>query len=280
MNKFSILLILILPALLLTGCLQYKKTAYFQDVPLNANVPVKKKASDTAVVRDSTGRVIDTSGKNVYLVRIQPFDVLDITIKSAVSSFDAIFSETTATTGSTNNISVPSNGYYLGYTTDGDGYLNLPIIGKIYVKNLTLGEAATLITESLRGYVVEPYVKIKFLAFKVSVLGEVKLPGQLFVPNEKANLLDALSMAGDLTDYGNRKQIQIIRGSLQNPTTYTIDLTSIKCLKSEGYTIQPNDIIYVKPLKRKFLLTNLSTIVGILSLINITIAVLAITTRL
>jgi len=287
MKKFSVLLIVIMSAFLLSSCFQYKKIAYFQDTNSSANVPEKKKTADTTVLRDSTGKIIDTSGKNVYLVRIQPFDVLDVHIKSSVSSFDEIFGAQEAASGTSSSVSssgssiaIPANGYYYGYVTDADGFLNLPVIGKVYVKNLTLGEACQLITEKLKGYVIEPFVQIKFLAFKISVLGEVKLPGQVIIPSEKANLIDALSLAGDLTDYGNRKEIQVIRGPLQKPTTYTIDITSVKSLNSQGFTLQPNDIIYVKPMKRKFILTNLTTIVGIISLINLSIAILAITNKL
>ncbi len=281
MKKFFVLLILVVPAFLLSGCFQYKKIAYFQDSRSNTNVPVKKRTTDTIVIRDSNGKVIDTSGKNIYLLRIQPFDVLDIHIKSSVSSFDEIFGAQESATGtsnatsSSNSIAIaPLNGYYIGYVTDADGFLNLPVIGKVYIKNLTLGETAQLITDKLKGYVIEPFVQVKFLAFRISVLGEVKGPGQIVIASEKANLIDALSLAGDLTDYGNRKEIQVIRGPLQNPVTYTLDITSLKCLNSQGFTLQPNDIIYVRPLKRKFLLTNLTTIVSIISLLSASIALI------
>ncbi|MCX6351415.1 MAG: polysaccharide export protein, partial [Bacteroidetes bacterium] len=95
-------------------------------------------------------------------------------------------------------------------------------------------------------------------------------PGLVTILNEKADVIDALSLAGDLTDFGNPKRIKVIRGELDNnPTVFLIDLTQTKSLGTSGFHLMPNDIIYVEPINRKFLITNLTTVVSVVSILNI-----------
>ncbi|OFX69881.1 MAG: hypothetical protein A2X12_11880 [Bacteroidetes bacterium GWE2_29_8] len=138
------------------------------------------------------------------------------------------------------------------YEVNDSGCINIPVIGKVLVAGSTLEEAKYILQEKINEYMNYVVVDIKLTNFKTTVLGEVKNPGTYnLLKNRKANLLDALGMAGDLTEYGNRKNIKIIRFDGNNSNIYKLDITDNSIIGSPLFYLQPNDVIYVEPLKTK-----------------------------
>lgn len=136
---------------------------------------------------------------------------------------------------------------------DDQGNINYPVLGKLPLNGLTSREAENLITERLKSYVKErPTVVVRMSGFKVSVLGEVASPGVYPVVNEQINVLEALAMAGDLTIYGVRDNVKLIREDKNGHKQFvTLNLNDADLLLSPYYQLQQNDILYVTPNKTK-----------------------------
>lgn len=242
-----------------SSCITSKQIVYFQDAK-----PKEEKKSD-----DSKADSSDIFNS----IKIQPFDVLDIRVKinNPKQGVDNPFLSNPGSGGGTmgQTTGIPT-AYYSGFLVDKDGNVHLPLLGDVNLKNLTLEQARELLTNKSKEFLHDPYVDIKFLTFKITIMGEVRRPGTINIPNEKANIIDALSLAGDLNEFANSKRVKIIRGEPdKDPDVYLIDLTSIKSLKSTGYNLKPNDLVYVEPLPRKFFLANTATVLTIVSVLNI-----------
>jgi polysaccharide export outer membrane protein len=134
-----------------------------------------------------------------------------------------------------------------GYLVNPDGTLELPLIGKVPVGGLTTAQVADRIREKLKEYLKEPTVNIRNQNFRVSVMGEVARPSLFTIPNEKITMLEALSLAGDITIYGRRDNVLLIR-EVNGLRTFTrIDLTNRDLFRSPYFYLRPNDVIYVEP---------------------------------
>lgn len=140
---------------------------------------------------------------------------------------------------------------FLSYTVSDDGTIKLPYIGRILLANHTLEEASDLIEEALKEYLFIPSVYIRFVNTKVTVLGEVGNPGVYMFNYKNINILQAIAYANDITNFGNRRNVLIIREEGVRRHKHYIDLTSDDLLESEWYLIKSDDIIYVEPLRRK-----------------------------
>jgi polysaccharide export outer membrane protein len=139
----------------------------------------------------------------------------------------------------------------LGYLVDNDGTIELPLIGKVKIGGLRTTDAADTIRTRLGAYLKEPSVVVRNINFKISVLGEVKIPGIFVIPDEKITLPQILSMAGDLTIYGNRSNIMIIREENGKREYARLNLTSREIFDSPYYYLRKNDVVYVEPIKSK-----------------------------
>lgn len=155
--------------------------------------------------------------------------------------------------------------YMSGYSIDESGNIDLPQIGKINVANITITEAQKKIQETVAGYLNNATVIVKLISFKITVLGEVKNPGYYNIYNDQANILEGLGMAGDLTDFGNRENITLIRQTESGSAAVIVDLKDPNLLSSKFYYLQPNDVIYIQPLKAKNTRANLGSL-GIIGL--------------
>ena len=144
------------------------------------------------------------------------------------------------------------NPYLYGYLIKDDGKLELPSFGHVQASGYTLRELESIIKNIAVSYFDEPVVKINIINFDVTVLGEVQNPGTFQINNPDLNLLYALSLANDITEFGNRKRVKVIRKNDDISRVFYVDLTDHKMLNSEDYMLQPKDIIYVEPLKKKF----------------------------
>ena len=141
--------------------------------------------------------------------------------------------------------------YLNSYTVDDKGYLDFPLTGRILVKNLTVAEIKEKIQEELQEYLKEFVVIVKMVNFNLTILGEVNRSGQYKVYQNSINLFEAVSMAGDLTDFANREKIAIIRQTKNGSKVVYVDMTKRDILESDYFYLKPNDIIYAAPVKGK-----------------------------
>ena len=141
--------------------------------------------------------------------------------------------------------------YLNSYTVSEEGYLEFPLVGKLYVKDLTIEEITNLLTDNLNNYIKEFVVIVKLVNFNITILGEVRSPGLYNIYQTDINMFEAIAMAGDLTDYSIRNDITIIRKTKDGSKVRQVDMSTRSFLSSEYFYLQPDDIIYVKPIKMK-----------------------------
>lgn len=223
-------LVLACMASLLVSCSTQKEIAYFQDI----------KPGEENTLTDAT------------IIRIRPEDKISIIVNSKDPELAALFNLPYISNqiGSTRSSSQNSNSQISGFTVDSDGYIDYPIIGKIYVQDMTREEIARYIKNELisRNLIKDPVVTVEFMNLTIAVLGEVSSPGRYSIDRDKITILEALSMAGDLTINGKRDNVQVLRNVDNKQVTYTLDLRSAKDIyTSPAYYLQQNDVIYVEP---------------------------------
>ena len=145
-----------------------------------------------------------------------------------------------------------SNSYnqrLLGYVVDNEGYIDFPVLGKLHVAGMTRWQLAETIKDKLikDGLLSDAVVTVEFMNFKVSVMGEVTSPGTYTIQGDKVTVLQALSLARDLTIFGKRDKVSVIREQDGERVIYEINLTDVDMFKSPAYYLQQNDIVYVEP---------------------------------
>ena len=154
-----------------------------------------------------------------------------------------------------------------GFILDQDGYLELPKIGKVLFQGLTIPEAEKSVKEKLDGYFETPVVRIQLLSFHFTILGEVIKEGRYTVFDPNANIFDALSIAGNLTDFADRSNIKIVRTMNDKASVIYVNALRENLLEQPGFWLQPNDLIIVPPLEaraaRKYTLPNYTTAVSL-----------------
>ncbi|HVX25636.1 MAG TPA: polysaccharide biosynthesis/export family protein [Parafilimonas sp.] len=216
-----------------SSCTPYKNIPYFTDFP------------DTA---------LRTSVKTAPFVSpvIKPDDLLSITIETVDADISRLLNSANAVV-QTSNLPPSANQQTIpGYLVDKDGLVELPFVGKIKLAGYTTIQARDTITAAMSQYIKNPIVNIKFANFKVTVLGEVLRPSTYIMPTEKVSVLDALGQAGDLTIYGRREDVLVIRDTLDNQKNMVhLDLNSKNIMSSPYFYLQPNDVVYVEPNKAK-----------------------------
>jgi len=217
-----------------------------------------------------------------YVPLIQPNDILSIVVGSLNAEANEVFNTPNLFTMASTNYSATGGGAKvqpLGYLVDSDGSIEVPLVGKVKIGGLRTTDAADTIRTRLMSYLKEPSVIVRNLNFKISVLGEVKIPSVYVIPDEKITLPEVLSLAGDLTIYGNRSNVMIIREENGKREYARLDLTSRELFNSPYYYLHKNDVIYVEPVKSKMLDTDsrirtvplIATIVGGISTLGILI---------
>ena len=184
-----------------------------------------------------------------YGAHIQSGDVLDIKVtafdENAVRPFNLYSMNNSTSPGQMNGQTAQLAPQ--GYLVDNEGFIYFPVLGKLYIKGMTLAQLRADLEKRLLTYLAEPLVSIKQLNFNITVLGEVKKPGQYTNPSDKITVLQALGLAGDMTDYGNRTNVKLIREEEGISKTYVIDFTDKNITSSPYYYMQQNDVLYVEP---------------------------------
>ena len=206
-------------------------------------------------IQNSEGFIDNRQSHILFDVRIAPKDLLTITVNSTDPSLAAPFNLYTTTPAHQNyqNVFLYSQPTYLNYLVDNQGCIEYPVLGKLQLMGLTTRESEALIKERIKPFLKEePIVSVRILNFKISVVGEVNSPNSFSVLNEKINVFEALAMAGDMTIYGKRNDVKIVReDSLGRQSIITLDLNDPQIVLSPNYYLQQNDIVYVTPNKVK-----------------------------
>ncbi len=257
----TFLSILICSIFVLSSCVSRKEITYFQPVDENTDSTVTEIA-------------------NTYIPRIQEGDILSIAVSSISKEANEMFNPYPAASV---NAMYQSAGTIapapaIGFLVDKSGNIQLPMVGSLYVKGMTITEATNKITAELEKYLKSPTVNIYIANYKVSVLGEVARPAVYTIPNEIMTLPQAIAFAGDLTVYGRRDNILIIREENGKRIFTRVDLRNRDIFDSDYYYLRPNDIVYVEAKKSKamgtdqlYLLTPIvmSTLTLVLTLVNV-----------
>ncbi len=232
--KQPILYVIVIFSFLLSSCITNKDLVYLQDKGTVVN--------DSSIIKEQS---------KPY--RVQANDILSINVKALDEELTNIFNPVSNESGSIG----PESLYFSGFTIDLHGNIKFPILGEISVLGLTIKEIeAKVKKELLNQYFKETaqiFVTVKLAGLRYTVTGEVGSTGVLTLYQDRVNIIEALANSGDITPTGDRTDVLIIRQYPDGQKIHHIDLTDIAAMQSPYYYIQPNDIILVKPLKRKAL---------------------------
>ena len=215
-----------------SSCVPIKKQVYFQT------------AEDTTKSEYINEKLID--------YKLQPGNNLYIRVISLEPDVTEFFNM-----GTQSMFNYDAGIYLNSYSINDAGFLEMPFIGELYVKDKTLKEAKDIIQDQVNEYLNQTMVIVKLVNYNVSIVGEVHRPGQYKIYQDKINIFEIISLAGDLSVFAKRDDIILVRKSEKGSKIYHIDLLSDNILESEFYYIMPDDIIYVKPVKgRNFAYTS------------------------
>ena len=223
--------------------------------------------------------------QNVVIPTIQPDDLLSIQVITLSAESNMLFNQgIIGSLGSpvSDARSMQNKTSIEGYLVDKNGYINFPVLGKLRLGGLTKDAATDTIVNILdREYVKDPTVNIRFLNFKITLIGEVSSPSTVTILTEKVNILEAISLAGDLTPMGKRENVLIIREKDGQRKLIRVNLNDKNLMNSPDYFLQQNDIVYVEPdsyravqasLRRPNIQFAITTVLGALSIITVIIA--------
>lgn len=181
---------------------------------------------------------------------IQPKDMMSIVVSSKNPELVVMFNLPVVSYQAGSEV-VSSSGYQrlMGYVVDNDGFIDFPILGRLKVSGLTRWELSEMIKDRLlsEGYLTDCVVTVEFMNFKVSVIGEVNSPGTYTIEGDKVTVLQAISLARDLTIFGERENVTVIRERNDERVMYQINLCDVSMFNSPAYYLQQNDIVYVEP---------------------------------
>lgn len=211
--------------------------------------------------------------------RVQYQDILYVNFFTMNPEMNELLNPASGSTNRAYLFREESTAYIYGYTVSDSGMISLPIIGEIKVYGLSLEQVKRSIEERAATYLKDAVINVRLLSFKYTVVGEVNRPGTYNNFNNQLTVLEAIGMAGDITDYGNRKRVLVVRPTKEGTYTFRINLQDKNLLQSEGYFLLPNDIVIVEPIKSKpfqlnipttslIITTTLSTISTLILLIN------------
>ena len=223
--SFYFPVIILILFFLFSSCGSRRDIVYFQN---------SDKISDGMYVRDNTE----------FNAVIMPNDNLFITVSAVNPEAVEVFNTSLLNRGGTLSATTLD---VMGYLVDQKGNINFPLAGEIHVGGLTKKDAIQVLQKAVSKFVADPVINIRFLNYKISILGEVNRPGVYTVTDEKISIPQAIALAGDLTIYGERHNVQLIRMEKGEKKFYYIDLTSPDLFFSPDYYLHQNDILYVTP---------------------------------
>ena len=256
--KLNRLIIIASLILTLASCNSYEKLTYLQDIEETGNEGFFEK--------DKPG----------YL--LQPGDLLYIQILTENQEINELFNPLIGTNSS--QYLRPETMFYTSYLVNDSGYIEMPLLDKIYISGLTMDQANDSIKIHAKKYLKNPQIIAKLANFKFTLLGEVKTPGVKQITANQVNIMEALAHGGDITLNGNRKKLLLLRQTAEGTKSYRINLAKSDIVNSDLYYIMPNDIIYVEPLKSTLFREQASDYVFVISAISSTLTVVLLTLSL
>lgn len=229
MKKFFLPIVVLTMVVLLGSCSSGKDVPYFQNID----------------------EISLAGSKGLYDAKIMPKDMLTITVSTtdpaAAAPFNLSVGNTVGASGQLSN----GGGNLQGYLVDNDGNINFPVIGHMHVQGMTKSQCQDMIREKLLPYMAateNPIVTVRMSSYRVTVTGEVNRPGVIPVSTEKMSIVEALAQAGDLTVYGKRDNIMLIReDETGQKKMVRLNMNDANLINSPYYYLQQNDIIYVQP---------------------------------
>lgn len=241
--------------------------AYFKNLPPNV-----------------TGQLTTIAAKPVTL---QVDDEIVVTVSSSAPEATAIFNAPLANSSVRGDATVQGNPRLMGHIVDRDGNIELPVLGKLNVVGKTTDEVAQMVRDRVLQTVRDPYVNVQLMSFYVNVMGEVKEPQRLQVNKQKFSVLDALAACGDLTEYGQRGEVVVVRNDGTTTSYGRLDLSDTALFSSPYFYLQQNDVVYVAPNKIRvdnskynqnnaFKLSVISTVVSAVSVVASLVIALAV----
>ncbi len=232
-NRFIFLVIIIITSFHTFSCTSTKKLIYLYDLKDTALGNVNKaQASFENLIQKNDQLWITVGGSN-------PLDLGVLNSGNGVS-------------GTINAL----NGAAIGYFVEADGKIKIPYIGSVQAEGLTRLQLEKVLTELFKDYTKNPIVNVRFLNYSYSVMGEVTKGGRFYMVNERTTILEAITMAGDLTDLGKRDNVLIIREVNGERNFARMNLSSKNIFKSPYFYLKTNDVIYVEPVRAKFIARN------------------------
>lgn len=220
---------LLLVAVLMCSCVSRKQLAYFRPVTAESAAEINKsmKPQPEPRVKINDALIITVSALDPEAVI--PYNLPNVAYSSPTSS------------------TIPTTASFQYYTVDEQGYIDFPVLGKLYVVGLSQSEVINLIEGKLKGQLVNPIVTMRFLNAKVTVLGEVRNPGTYMLNNGRMTLLEALGAAGDLTQYARRDNVLVMRENNGKVEFVRLDLRTDEVFTSPFFYLQQNDVVVVEP---------------------------------
>lgn len=228
--------------LFIVSCSTQKNIAYLQDAGMDSAVVVQE----------------------LYDARIKPKDLLTITVNTFDREASVPFNLMYPSGSASPSVSTNGENSLQKYLVDNEGSIDFPVLGKIKVADMTKNQVEAYLKEQLRPYLKEePLINVRMVNYKISVLGEVNRPNTYTITNEKVNVLEALALAGDLTIYGKRDNVKLMRESVEGKREVVIlDLTDKNLIHSPYFYLQQNDVLYVEPNKTRMRNSKYSALTG------------------
>ena len=210
---------------LMTSCIGYKKTLYFQ-------------GTQTEVARP----VAETNYK------LQAGDIIMVKLFTPDTKSAEMLDQQSGS-----NVAVSAAGIYMNnHSVSDSGFVDLPLAGSVYVLGYTVKQVDSIVTERAKNYFTNFTINVKLVSYKFMALGEFKHPGYTYVYSDKCTIFEAISLAGDATDLANKTKVTVVRQSPGQPDKiFKVNLTDFSVYESEAFNIQPNDVIYIQPQKAK-----------------------------
>ncbi len=232
LQKKNFMLLSLLAILFLASCTSYKKVPYLQN------------SKEWSGMEQAFA---------VHEPKIQPNDLLNILVSNPDNPASSLAYNLVSPSDNTRSVTLQSQPVLHSYLVDADGNVTIPNVGKVKVGGLTISEAEQCVLAKVQSsFSSTPVVVVRFVDFKISVLGEVTAPGTFTIKNGKVTILEALALARDLTIYGQRENIKVIRENGDGKKEIAeLDLNDVSLLNSPYYYLQQNDVVYVTPNESK-----------------------------
>ena len=237
-----------LMAVLFASCVPQKKMLYLKEAQMAAE-----------------NQSINYVNEHSINYRLQPGDNLYIRFVNILDERNSALLNSSVSQTLSSDASI----YLQSYTLDEEGFVEMPLVGKIELLNMTVDEAKERLQTELDKYINQTTIIVKLSNFNLTVLGEVNRPGMYKVYQSQINLFEAISLAGNMTNFAKNDEVKIVRQTDNGSEILTVDMGSADILTSPYYYLKPNDIIYVEPLKIKqwgFTTFPYSTVISIVSL--------------